>query len=412
MTDYSTLRIDPDRFLARFEALAKIGATPGGGVHRPAFSDAHLSARRWFLEQAEQIGLETQVDGAGNHSAILRCGPPDGRTLLLGSHLDSVPYGGRFDGPLGVLAALEVIQMVQEQGIRLNTHLEVIDFTDEEGYLMGLMGSQALAGLLQEEHLQHPDCDRDEFERILGYVGLSDGTILSAARDSTEIAGYLELHIEQGTRLIEMGAQIGVVTGIVGIRCFRVKFIGRADHSGTTPMDRRLDAAQGACAFSLAAREIVMADFSGCVTNVGNMKFEPGASNIVPEVVTVALEFRSGDEAMLDAMQAALLERALAKAQRFGLELETEAFENVVPAHTDERFRQTLSGACQTLGLEHALMSSGAGHDAQSLAHICPIGMVFVPSVSGFSHSSREFTQWEDCVNGANVLLQTVLTIL
>jgi N-carbamoyl-L-amino-acid hydrolase len=407
----SALRVNSERLRANFETLAAIGATPDGGVHRPALSDAHLEARRWFLERAEPMGLDARVDGAGNHSAILHCGRADAPTLLVGSHLDSVPYGGRFDGALGVVAAIEVLQVVKEQGISLNTHLEAIDFTDEEGRFVGLLGSLALSGQLEPEHLQKPRAGRDRFQKALRLAGLSESSLFSAGRDPATVAGYLELHIEQGMRLIESGVQIGVVTGIVGIRSFRIRFIGRADHAGTTPMDKRLDAAQGASAFTLAARELVMKDFPGRVVNVGNMEFEPGAFNVVPQRVTVALEFRADDDDKLDEMEAALLKQASIEARRFGLESEAEHLDNVGTARMNEKVRQAFADASEMLGLKHTSLPSGAGHDAQALARICPTGMIFVPSVDGFSHSSKEFTEWEDCVNGANVLLHAALLL-
>jgi N-carbamoyl-L-amino-acid hydrolase len=407
----SALRINSERFRTNFEMLAAIGATPEGGVHRPALSDAHLDARRWFLEQAEQIGLDASVDGAGNHSAVLHCGRADGPTLLLGSHLDSVPYGGRFDGALGVVAALEVLQIVKEQGISLNTHLEAIDFTDEEGHFANFVGSLGLTGKLKPEHLQHSRGGRDRFHQALRRAGLSESSLLSAGRDPATLAGYLELHIEQGGRLIESGMQIGIVTGIVGIRSFKIRFLGRADHAGTTSMGRRLDAAQGASAFTLTTRELVMKEFPGCVATVGNMEFEPGVFNVVPHTVTVALEFRADDDDKLDEMEAALQQRVSAAAQRFGLESEIEFLDSTAPAHMDEQIQEAFANASKALGLRYTFLPSGAGHDAQCMAEICPAGMIFVPSVGGFSHSSKEFTEWEDCVNGANVLLHAALML-
>jgi N-carbamoyl-L-amino-acid hydrolase len=408
---FSDLRVHSQRLRANFETLAAIGAIPDGGVHRPALSDAHLEARRWFLERAQQMGLDARVDGAGNHSAVLHCGRAGGPTLLLGSHLDSVPYGGRFDGALGVLAALEVLQVVKEQGISLNTHLEAMDFTDEEGRFVGLLGSLALTGQLEPEHLQNPRGGRDRFQAALHHAGLRESSLFSAGRDPATLAGYLELHIEQGMRLMESGVQIGIVTSIVGIRSFRIRFIGRADHAGTRPMDRRLDAAQGASAFTLAARELVMKDFPGRVVNVGNMKFEPGAFNVVPQIVTVALEFRADDDDKLDEMEAALLKQASVEAQRFGLDLETERLDSTSPARMHERVQEAYANASKSLGLKYTFLPSGAGHDAQALARICPTGMIFVPSMGGFSHSSKEFTEWEDCANGTNVLLHAALLL-
>lgn len=409
--NFELLRIHAERFRTNFEALAKIGGTPNDGVRRPALSEAHLEARQWFLERIMEAGLEAKVDGAGNHSAVLHCSRLDAPTLLLGSHLDSVPNGGRFDGALGVLAAFEVLQVVKEAGLSLNMNLEAIDFTDEEGFYVGLLGSLALTGKLKREQLHNPRADRNSFEAALNRAGLKEQEILLAARDQNTIAGYLELHIEQGRRLVDLNRNIGIVTGIVGIRSYKVKFLGRADHAGTTPMTGRLDAAQGASAFTLAARELVLKEFPDCVVNVGNMDFEPGVFNIVPEVVTVALEFRTDNMLKLNELEVALLTQASREAERFGLKAEIEQVGSVSPAPMSKNVQEAFSTASKMLGLTYTRLTSGAGHDAQSLAAICPAGMIFVPSMGGFSHSPREFTNWKDCVNGANVLLQAALKL-
>ncbi len=407
----TTFRISPSRLRADFDALAEIGATGDGGVHRPTFSEAHLAARAWLREQIAKAGLECHVDGAGNHSAILRSGLAGAQTLLLGSHLDSVPYGGRFDGPLGVLCALEVLRVVKDAHLRLDKNLEAVDFTDEESTLVGLTGSAAIAGKLKPEDLQNPRGGRVALEAGLARAGLTDESMLSAARPPETLGGYLEVHIEQGTRLERSGRKIGVVTTLVGICSYRLTFIGRADHAGTATMDDRLDAAQGASAFTLAAREIVMSDFPHCVANVGNLILTPGAFNIVPASVVVALEFRAPTEDEFDRLEAALIQRAHRDAKRFGLGLNVEFLGKHMPTPMSEKVRRVFGEVCDTLGLSHIPLVSYAGHDAQSLAHLCPVGMIFVPSVDGASHSPREFTEWEDCLNGANVLLQAALQI-
>ena len=403
------LRVDEDRLRADFDALAQIGATGDGGVHRPALSEAHLAARTWFRGRIAAAGLEFRTDGAGNHSAVLACGPAGAPVLLLGSHLDSVPYGGRFDGSLGVLAALEALRVVQQAGVSLPLHLEAIDFTDEEGTLLGELGSAALAGALTAEAVREPRCGRAALQAALARAGLTEDGLLAARRDPASLAGYLELHIEQGPRLMDAGVDVGVVTGIVGIGSYRLTFAGRADHAGTASMADRRDAALGASAFVLAVREIVLRDFPGCVANVGDVDVAPGAFNIVPARVTLALEFRAPEPEPFRRLEEALLKRARAEAQRFGLDLNVERRGWLDPAPMSEAAQRACAEAAGALGLTHISLFSGAGHDAQVLAGVCPAGMIFVPSVGGASHSPREFTRWEDCVNGANVLLHAAL---
>jgi len=410
---FRNLRINPDRMLAAFNELAKIGATGDGGhgVHRPTFSGAHLAARQWFREQIEKSNLEFRTDGAGNHSAFLACGDEHASTLLLGSHLDSVPNGGRFDGALGVMAAFEVLRTIKDAGLGSKVNLEAIDFTDEEGTLVGLLGSAALAGHLHEDILQNPRGGREALLEGMKCAGLSDESMLSAERPKESLAGYLELHIEQGKRLEHAGIDIGIVSAIVGIWSYRLSFIGRADHAGTTTMDDRRDASLGSSAFTLAARELVMRDFPNCVVNIGNMEFTPGAFNIVPARVDVSLEFRSPDEEEFKRLDSVLLAQAREAANRFDLELNVEFLGKHSPSLMNDQVQNTFVEACHDLRLSHASLTSGAGHDGQSFDGLCPVGMIFVPSKDGASHSAREFTEWKDCVNGANVLLQTVLRL-
>ena len=403
------LRVNAERLQADFEALSLIGRTSSGGVDRPALSPAHLQARRWFQQQASTAGLDFRVDSAGNHSAILHSANPNAHTFLLGSHLDSVPDGGRFDGALGVLAALEVLRTIKESGPGLPVHLEAIDFTDEEGTLVGLLGSAALAGLLRSEDLRSPRGGRERLQEGLQRAGLSEAGLLNARREPHSLSGYLELHIEQGPRLLKAKAQIGVVTGIVGIASYQLSFLGRADHAGTTPLPDRLDASQGAASFILHARQLVMEDFPDCVVNTGWIRFEPGVFNIVPAVARLALEYRASDEAAFEKLGEALLKLAEQEAARLGLGLDVQTLGKHLPAPMDDYLQDLVRQSAQALGLKHISLPSGAGHDAQSLAAVCPAGMLFIPSQGGASHSPREFSEWQDCLNGANVVLLTVL---
>ncbi|MGH2593925.1 MAG: Zn-dependent hydrolase [Anaerolineae bacterium] len=405
--------IDPNRFKEDFDALAQIGSTGDGGVNRPALSESHLEARRWFLARAAEAGLETRIDSAGNHSAILRSPDPHAQTLLLGSHTDSVPNGGRFDGALGVLAALEVVRMLKDAGLILPVHLEAIDFTDEEGTLVGLLGSSAIAGQLSAEALKSSHGGRAALEADLARAGLTEAGLLSARRDPRSCAGYLELHIEQGPRLVDDGLAIGIVTGIVGIRSFRLAYRGQANHAGTTPMEMRRDASLGASAFVLAARDLVLGDFAkhGCVVNVGQMNFKPGAFNVIPGIAEFSLEFRAPEAKQLVELESALLKLAETAGGQYGLTLDVEAAGSCAPRPMSGRAQAAIAAAAESLGLPHTSLASGAGHDAQSLAALTDAGMIFVPSHEGISHSPLEFTEWRDCVDGANTLLRATLTM-
>ena len=234
-------------------------------------------------------------DGAGNHIASLHCGPAGAPSLILGSHLDFVPNGGRFDGALGVMAGLEVLRTIQEAELHLPFNLKSIDFTDEEGILASFLGSFAFAGLLSKEDLSNPRGGRRALEKGLKAAGLSEVGILSAHRDPKSVAGYLELHIEQGPELYNAGMPAGIVTHIAGIAFYRLTFTGRADHAGTIPMGDRLDAGLGASAFNLSLRQVILEQFSDCFANVGAAHYEPGAFNIVPEKAIISLEFRAAE---------------------------------------------------------------------------------------------------------------------
>jgi N-carbamoyl-L-amino-acid hydrolase len=405
------LRVDADRLQADFAALASMGSTAAGGVTRTTFGAAHRAARAWFLERATVAGLETRVDAAGNHSAVLSAPSAGARTLLLGSHLDSVPNGGRYDGALGVLAALEVLRVVRDAGLELPVTLEAIDFTDEEGTFVGLLGSWALTGALTTEILASPRGGREALLAGLARVGLAEDRLADARRDPATLAAYLELHIEQGPLLERDGVEIGIVSGIAGSRSFQLTFEGDARHAGTTPMAGRRDAAVGAARLLIGARETVVRDFPGCVATVGELRLQPGAFNVVPGRARVSLECRSSDLAQLEALERALLERARSDADAERLVLEVESVGRWEPVLLDPAVRAAIGRAASSLRLSSIELPSGAGHDAQALAAVTPSGMIFVPSMGGVSHHPAEQTAWKDCVNGANVLLGAALDL-
>ena len=404
------IRVDAERLRRDFDALAAIGSTLADGVERIALTPAHLEARAWFLHRAADAGLDTSVDAAGNHSAILR-GAPGAQTLLLGSHLDTVPNGGRYDGALGVVAALEVLRAVQEARLELPVTLEAIDFTDEEGALVGLLGSFAVAGTLDARMLAAPRGGREALVAGLARAGLDEARLADARREPGSLMGYLELHIEQGPVLEQAGFQIGVVAAIVGSRSFELAFDGTASHAGTTPMHARRDAGLGAATYVERVYETVTGEFAGCVATVGRIELEPGAFNVVPGRARVSLEFRAGSNDELERLEQRLLDEAGAVAREHSLGLDVRPVGRWQPTPLDATVRVAIAGAAGRLGLSTLELPSGAGHDAQALAQVTPSGMIFVPSTGGLSHQPREHTPWEDCVNGANVLLHAALEL-
>ncbi|MGB1253982.1 MAG: Zn-dependent hydrolase [Candidatus Promineifilaceae bacterium] len=408
------LGINEERFLGDLKALWQIGATVDGGVTRRAFSAEDVLGRQWFEQRVRDAGLQFYKDGAANLFAILPSqSNPNGPTLLCGSHLDTVPNGGRYDGSLGTLCALEALRTIQEAGIDLPFNLSAVSFTDEEGSLHGLFGSQALAGIMTSESLTTGrGSGEGALAEGLARLGISAETTLAARQAPENFTAYVEVHIEQGTRLEKSNTDIGVVTGIVGIRSAMLTFTGEAAHAGAKPMNERRDALWGAASFLLKARELVQARFHPGVCNFGQISAEPNAFNIVPERVQLALEFRHGTEQLLDDMQTVLFELARGVSADFDLTLDIEEFEGCDAAPSAEIILQAIETVCDNNGLSHKRMMSFAGHDAQSMAKITPSAMIFVPSVGGVSHRHNELTKDADCVNGANALLHTLLTLM
>ena len=403
--------INPLRFLELMAAQSAIGATPEGGLNRPTSSDDELRVRRWFADQAQQAGLDFRTDGAGNQSATLLSPDPAAKTLLIGSHLDSVPNGGRFDGALGVVVGLEVLLALKESEIPLPFHIEVVNFTDEEGTLRGLLGSAAMTGRLTPADLATVRGGADALQAGLARLGLSTESVLAAVRDFSSVLGYLEVHIEQGTRLERANLNIGVVTGIVGVRSYWLTFTGQAAHAGTMPMADRHDALWGASNLIQDARACVMHDFQPGVVNFGSIHAEPGAFNIVPAQVRMALEFRHGDAATLEAMQIALFALIHQNAEKYGLSSIIDSAGLVPPALMSEPLVALIEQAAADCDLTHTRLMSFAGHDAQSLANVTPSVMFFVPSINGISHNPAEDTSPEDCMHAAEVMLRAVLRL-
>jgi N-carbamoyl-L-amino-acid hydrolase len=417
------LRSDEARIERHILELSAFGANPEGGVSRVAFSQADLDGRAYIRGLMLQAGLEVRVDTAGNLIGR-RPGSPDlgnpdlgnpdlgsatRPPILIGSHIDSVPGGGNYDGDVGVIGAIEVAQVLHESGTGLRHPLEVVVFADEEG---GLSGSRAMIGKLGPEALQAVSHSGLTIADGIRAIGGDPERLAEARRQPGDLAAFVELHIEQGAVLYDEGVDIGVVTGIVGIQWWDVIVTGVANHAGTTPMDKRQDALLAAAELILAANRVVTAEPGAQVGTVGRIAAEPGAPNVIPGRVAMSLELRDLSAETILRVFRGIEADAQAIAGRRGTTIEFRHVDmDASPAPTDGRIRDLIVAATEGLKLSYKAMPSGAGHDAQDLAQIAPTGMIFVPSVSGVSHSPREFTRPRDMANGADVLLQTVLAI-
>jgi N-carbamoyl-L-amino-acid hydrolase len=356
-----------------------------------------------------EAGLTVRVDTAGNIIGRRDGTEEDLPPIVFGSHIDSVPGGGNYDGDVGVIGAIEVAQLMHERGIRTLHPIEVVSFTDEEG---GLAGSRAMIGKLTDSGLDVMSHSGMTIRDGIRHVGGDPDRLDLATRKPGDIAAFIELHIEQGAILDEEGIDIGVVEGIVGIRQWDVTVEGFANHAGTTPMNRRWDAMVTAAELTLAINRIATELPGRQVATVGRIQAFPGAPNVVPGKVVMSLEIRDLEAAKMQAV----FDLIDAEAERIGERRSTpihfrEIDTAAPPAPTDEQMRRIIASAAAELGMSYKLMPSGAGHDAQDLATIAPTGMIFVPSKDGISHSPQEFTTATDMANGASVLLRTVLAI-
>ncbi len=401
-------RVNGDRVNTWLTELSAFGRNPEGGVSRVGFTDADLEGRAHVRALMEAAGLDVAVDPAGNLIGRLAGSTPGALPLLFGSHIDSVPRGGNYDGTVGSLAAIEVIRTLRERGYRNRHPLWVTVWCDEES---GLTGSRGFIGQLSAQELARPYREGRTLAECIARIGGAPERLEGYRYAAGSIAGYLELHIEQGGNLERDGAQIGVVEGIVGIRSWDVTITGEANHAGTTPMDQRRNALLAASELILAVDRIVRAEPGRQVGTVGRLAVEPGAQNVVPGRVTHSIELRDLSMDKLERLWRTIEAEAEQIMQRRGTTW--AAVERAINrgAAAAPALRSTVDAAARGLGLSTRSMPSMAGHDAQSLAAIGPMGMIFVPSVGGISHSPREFTRPEDVTNGVNVLLHAVLRL-
>ncbi|MGD8151041.1 Zn-dependent hydrolase [Ornithinimicrobium sp. Y1694] len=409
------LNVSLDRLRRDLEHLATIGRTPSGATSRTSFSPADQQVRQWLEDECVEHGLTTDTDGIGN--VVIRLADtsnvaePDTPPVRTGSHLDTVPEGGNYDGILGALAGLEVMRVIAEQRPPLARPIEAVVFADEEGNYHHLLGSTAMVASYEWEELKKfRGRDGDLLVDALAQMGWEPADATRTALREGELHGFVELHIEQGPTLDAAGTDIGVVTGIVGLGGGQAEFRGRSDHAGTTPMDLRLDPIPAAGAFLALLPEIARETSSTAVVTCGLIDVEPGGTNVVPNLARIHLDFRDPDPDVLVALE----ERLRAAIQEAGREHGIEATyirESITqPVPLDESIRERISRSASTRGLSAEAIPSGAGHDSQNMARLAPTAMIFIPSTGG-SHNPREHAEWDAIENGANILLDTLLDL-
>lgn len=408
-TSRSNLRVNGKRIETRIFELAKFGRDENGRGYRVGYTTGDREGRTWFIDLMNKAGLEVSIDEGGNIIGRRKGKKASLKPIAFGSHIDMVPDGGNYDGTLGSLSALEVIEILNENKIVTEHPLEVIVFANEEG---GLIGSKAIVGQLTEAGLQQISQSGLVMADGIKAIGGNPDQIKNAIRTQGAFHAFVELHIEQGGTLEAENLQIGVVGGIVGIVDWEIEVEGLANHAGTTPMNLRMDALLASSKLIIAVNEVINGVPGKQVGTVGKIEALPGAYNVIPGKVTLGLEIRDLSTDKIEMLFSEIEKRA------GGIATESKTKINFIrqasasrPALTDKLLQQKINNTANALGLSTKFMQSGAGHDTQQMASIAPVAMIFVPSVGGISHSPKEFTKPEDMTNGANVLLQTILSI-
>lgn len=403
----SSLMVNGDRLMASIYRLAQVGQLPNGGVQRLAFSAEDCCARTLVRSWMIQAGMTVRTDEAGNLIGRYPGRFNDAPALVTGSHIDTVPNAGHYDGTYGVLAGIEVVRVLAERDILLDHPIEVIVFADEE---RTMIGCKAIAGQLLSDAEQYRSRDGESVEVCLDRVGGSWAAIDQARRTPHSVAAFVELHVEQGPVLTAMNKQIGIVTGIVGQRRYWIRIEGQASHAGTTPMSMRQDALVAAAQAILAINRIGNQP-GDQVATVGRMQLQPNVPNSIPGLVEMSLDIRDLSNDRLDQLVAEIQHEMRAIAIQTGTRITlTQSLHNE-PAPANSHIQHAIAQTCQALDLSFCYLPSRASHDAQEMARITDMGMIFVPSEGGISHAETEYTNPADCTNGATVLLHTLMQL-
>lgn len=404
------LRVNAARLERRLEDLSAYGRPAGGtfadGVSRVAYSDADLAGRNYAMNAMRDAGLRPRIDPAGNIFGARAGMDVSLPRILFGSHIDSVPNGGNFDGDVGSMSAIELMQTLEEHHVTTKHPLEMVIWSNEEN----LVGSPAAAGGLDQSVLGRV-YNGIRMEDGLRKIGGDPTRLVEAPIAPHSFCCYLELHIEQGGTLDKAKIPIGVVEGIVSIDEYEVEFHGFANHAGTTPMPERRNALLAAAKLIEAVQDVVTRVPGRQVGTVGQIEVFPNAHNVVPGLVKLSVELRDLSAEKIARLGDEFQQRAQEIARQTGTEVQIKKVDHDPPAMADPEIQAKIEQAAAALGLKTMRLASGAGHDAQWMARLAPMGMIFIPSIGGISHSPKELTSWLDCANGANVLLETVLLL-
>ena len=406
------IQIDPKRLNQSLQNLGSIGSSVTG-MQRLAYSNEDIEGRRYISKLMTEAGLEVRVDAAGNMIGRRDGSVDELPVIAMGSHTDTVPDGGKYDGALGVLGAIETVRALNDFGWITRHPIEVINFSNEEGTGVSrwLYGSRAMAGLLSDEDVGQDAIEEREIADRLDKIGGNLLRIKSAVRDSREFRAYLELHIEQGPILYQSGIQIGLVTAITGKIALKVFVRGVANHAGTTPMDGRRDPLLAASHIIQTVNKIAKVNDICRVATVGNLLVSPGQGSVIPGNVDLDVEFRDVEMEKMDEAELKFRNSMKLLEEQFGVSISVERHGSTQPEKVASVIKSNMEIAAKELEFTMLDMPSGAGHDAQAMAHLTEVGMIFVPSLDGVSHSPEEYSSPEDCANGTNVLLRSLIAI-
>jgi beta-ureidopropionase / N-carbamoyl-L-amino-acid hydrolase len=408
MTVLPLLSVNCDRLNRSLFQLAEIGKLPNDGVCRLAFSTEDMLARQLVQSWMVEAGMTVRTDAAGNIIGRYGGHSEQAAALATGSHIDTVPVAGRYDGCLGVLAGIEMVRTLNENHMRLHHPIEVIVFTDEE---RSVIGAKAMAGEIKEGPHYYARLDGTSIQTCLEKIGGDWSTIATAKRDRTQVAAFVELHVEQGGVLEYHGTTIGVVDGIVGQYRFAVTVMGRMNHAGTTPMNLRKDALVAAAQVILAINKIAVHTPGDQVATVGFIEASPNATNTVAGKVDLRIDLRDLSQEHLDYLVTLMKQEFEAIATATGTQITMRETLHILPTLAACPIKNTIQQVCECAGFSYLLLPSRAGHDAQEMGRFTDMGMIFVPSKDGLSHSQDEYTAPEDCARGADILLQTFLAL-